>query len=227
VLFALQSGYSATRIMPIMLESINGLNNGSSRLRRLVDPKFTRLVELIEEGQLAGAIQIRIEPSKSGAESSVLVFGPSKDPELAAKGREIKSLLGIRPDLRELKVNFGGYSGRDDEIDMMTRSMLQIMLEFAAAVQVPQSDVEQGKATPGLIDTRAPAAPGGPPLRVLVTDAPSKDAFVAVQYHERWFWIADADIQSKYTFGIIMLLFSIADTGVKGVAPVVTIPANQ
>jgi hypothetical protein len=168
--------------MPIMLQSINGLNNGSSRLRRLVDPKFTHLVELIHEGQLAGAIQIRIEPSKSGAESSVLVFGPSKDPELAAKGREIKSLLGVRPDLRELKVNYGGYSERDDEIDMMTRSILQIMLEFAAVVQVPQSDVEQGKALPGLIDTRAPAAPGGPPLQVLVTDAQPKDAFVAVQY---------------------------------------------
>jgi len=50
-------------------------------------------------------------------------------------------------------VNYGGYSGRGDEIDMMTRSMLQIMLEFAATVQVPESDVVQGKATPGLIDT--------------------------------------------------------------------------
>ena len=29
-------------------------------------------------------------------------------------------------------------SGKDDEIDMMTRSMLQIMLEFAATVQVPE-----------------------------------------------------------------------------------------
>jgi hypothetical protein len=213
--------------MPIMLESINGLNNGSSRLRRLVDPKFTRLVELMQEGQLAGAIQIRIEPSKSGAESSVLIFGPSKDPELAAKGREIKSILGIKPELRELRVNYGGYSGRDDEIDMMTRSMLQIMLEFAAVIRVPVSDVEQGKATPGFSDTPAPEGPYGPPLRVVVTDTPPRDAHVAVQYENRWFWIANTDIQSKYTFGIVMLLFSIADTGVKGAAPVVTIPANQ
>jgi hypothetical protein len=50
VLFVLQSGYSAARIMPIVLESINGLNNGSSRLRRLADSKFTRLVELMQEG---------------------------------------------------------------------------------------------------------------------------------------------------------------------------------
>jgi len=62
---------------------------------------------------------------------------------------------------------------------------------------------------------------------VLATDAPPRDAHVAVQYDGRWFWIADTDIQSKYTFGIIMLLFSIADTGTRGSAPVVTIPANQ
>ena len=227
VLFMIQSGYAADRIMPIMLDSINGLNNESNRLRRPADQKFTRLVELIREGQLAGAIQIRIERPKDGAESSVLIFGPSKDPELANKGREIKSILGIKPDLRELKVNYGGYSGRDDEIDMMTRSMLQIMLEFAFTVQVPESDVVQGKATPGLVDTPGAAALNGPPLRVLVSDTQPQDAHVAVQYAGRWFWIADTDIQSKYTFGIIMLLFSIADTGVKGSTPVVTIPANQ
>jgi hypothetical protein len=34
----------------------------------------------------AGAIQIRIEQPKGGAESSVLIFGPSKDPQLAARG---------------------------------------------------------------------------------------------------------------------------------------------
>ena len=227
VLFMIQSGYAADRIMPIMLDSINGLNNESNRLRRPADQKFTRLVELIREGQLAGAIQIRIERPKDGAESSVLIFGPSKDPELANKGREIKSILGIKPDLRELKVNYGGYSGKDDEIDMMTRSMLQIMLEFAFTVQVPESDVVQGKATPGLVDTPGAAALNGPPLRVLVSDTQPQDAHVAVQYDGRWFWIADTDIQSKYTFGIIMLLFSIADTGVKGSTPVVTIPANQ
>src|SRR6516164_215961 len=227
VLFMLQSGYSADRIMPVMLDSINGLNNESNRLRRPADPNFIRLVELIREGQLVGAIQIRIERPKDGAESSVLIFGPSKEPLLAAKGREIKSILGIKPDLRELRVNYGGYSGKDDEINMMTRSMLQIMLEFAFTVQVPESDVVQGKATPGLVDTPGAGALNGPPLRVLVSDTQPQDAHVAVQYDGRWFWIADTDIQSKYTFGIIMLLFSIADTGVKGSSPVVTIPANQ
>jgi hypothetical protein len=57
--------------MPIMLDSINGLNNESNRLKRPADPKFIRLVELMREGQLAGAIQIRLERPKDGGESSV------------------------------------------------------------------------------------------------------------------------------------------------------------
>jgi hypothetical protein len=226
VLFMVQSGYSAELVMPIILNSINGLNNASNRLRRPADQKFTRLVELMREGQLAGAIQFRIERSKDGAESSIIIFEPGKDPQLTARSKEIKSILGIKPDIREFSVYFGGYSGKDNEIDMITRSMLQIMLEFAAVVQVPESDVMQGKATSGLVDTTAEGVPNGPPLRVLVTDK-KPDAYVAAQYNGKWFSIADTDIQSKYTFAVIMLLFSIADTGVRGSAPVVTIPANQ
>ena len=84
-------------------------------------------------------------------------------------------------------MNYGGYSGQDDEIDMMTRSMLQIMLEFAAIVQVPESDVVKGKAAPGLVDTQAAGALNGPPLRVLVTDTPPQDAYVVAQYDRRCF----------------------------------------
>jgi hypothetical protein len=48
-----------------------------------------------------------------------------------------------------------------------------------------------------------------------------------VSYKNRWFWIADTDIRSKYTFGFMMLLFSISETGARGAAPVVTVPASQ
>jgi len=227
VLFLLQAGYSAERNMPIMLDSVNGLINGSNRFKRAADPRFTRLVRLVSESQLADTIQIRIESPKEGSESVVLAFPPRKDPPAVARRQEIMELLGLKPNLQEFKVYYGGYAGKDDEIDMKTRSMLGIMLEFAATVQVPEADVAEGKAGPGLVSSRPEDPPSGLPIRILAGDMAPKDASVAVQYNNRWFWIADTDIQSKYTFGILMLLFSIADTGVKGAAPVVTIPANQ
>jgi hypothetical protein len=227
VMFMLQAGYAAQRVMPIMLDSINGMVNGSNRLQRPPDPRFVQLVRLVREAQEARTIEIRIERTKQGSEASAIVFPPHKDAPAIARRDQIIRLLGLRPDLQELKIEYGAYSGRNDEIDMTTRSMLEIMLEFAAAVQVPDSDISGGKAAPGAVSSQAQASWGGPPMRVLVSDTAPKDAFVAVPYGGRWYWIADNDIQSKTTFGIVMLLFSIADTGVKGAAPVVTIPANQ
>jgi hypothetical protein len=47
--------------MPIMLHSVNGLVNASSRFKRAADPRFMRLVKLVNEGQLADTVEIRIE----------------------------------------------------------------------------------------------------------------------------------------------------------------------
>lgn len=129
VLPVLQSGYDANQIMRITLSSINGLQNQSYTLGRPAEPEFVRLAQLLRDGQLEGALQIRIGQSRQGGESAVMVFGPSKDPTIAAQGREIRSLLGLRQDLHEIGVHYGAYSGRDDEIDMLTRSMPQIMQE--------------------------------------------------------------------------------------------------
>ena len=88
VLFMLQSGYSADRIMPIIPIPLTASSARSSRLRRPADPKFPRLVRLVSEGQLAGTIQSRMERPKEGLESSVIVFPPRNDPQLSARRRE-------------------------------------------------------------------------------------------------------------------------------------------
>jgi len=228
VLFLLQSGYPAELVMRVAVDAINGVNNQSRRaMKRAADPQFARLVELMRDVQLAGALEVRIEHPKDGSETSVIIFGPSKNPEIAAESKEIRTILGLEQNVRELNVYYGGYSGKKNEIDLMTRSMLQIMLELAAIVQVPESDVAHGKAAPGLVDTQAVGTQDGLIVKILSGDAAPKDAYVAVEYNGRWFWIAGTDIQSKYTFGFVMLLFSISDTGIKGAAPTVTVPANQ
>jgi len=93
----------------------------------------------------------------------------------------------------------------------MTRSMLEVMLELAAAVRVPQSDITDGKATPGL----AGGSSGTPAVNILCGNTAPAGASIAVKYNGRWFWIADTDIQSKTVFGTVML-FSISDIGSRG-----------
>jgi hypothetical protein len=227
VLFLLQSGYSARISLSMTLDAINGVNNESRRaMKREVDPRFARLVELMQELQLAGGVESRIERPKEGGESALIVFGTSQDPEIAAKSAEVHRILGLKPGIREIRVRYGGFSGRDDEIDLMTRSMLQVMLELAATVQIPEGEVAEGRAFPGLVDASTPGAAERPAVTILSGDSAPKDACVAVEYRGRWFWIPDTDIQSKATFGFVMLLFSISGTGAKSAAPVVTVPAQ-
>jgi hypothetical protein len=226
VLFLIQSGYSARLTMPLVLDSINGVNNESRRgMSRPTDPRFTRLVELLAELQLSGSVETRIE-RKDGGETALIVFGPSRDPEIAAKRAEIRGILALKEGISEIRVSYGGYSGKGDEIDLMTRSMLQIMLELAATVQVPETDVAARRAAPGQVNTQPAGAPGSAPVTILSGESAPPDAFVAVEYRGRWFWIPDTDIQSKYSFTFVMMLFSISGTGVKGAAPVVTVPAQ-
>jgi hypothetical protein len=221
VMFLLQAGYSADRVMAVMVDSINELNNRSTRLNRAADPEYERLVQLLREGQLAGSIQFRIERPKDGPESALILFGSTKDSEMIAKAQEVRRLLRLNPNAQKINVFYGAYAGKGDEIDMATRSMLQIMLECAAFVQVPEDDLARGKAP------RSRAGPDDPHwMNIMSGVERPADAHVAVQYNGRWFWIPDDDLRSKAMFGVVILLFSIADTGVKGAAPIVTVPAQ-
>ena len=145
-------------------------------------PALSQLVKVVSEAQRADTIEIRIERPKQGAESSVVVFPPRKEPAAVARRAEITKLLGLRPDLHEVRIEYGAFSGRNDEIDMKTRSMLEIMLEFAAAVQIPEADVAEGRQRPARsVPSRRPPW-SGPPMRVLVADDAPKNAHVAVPY---------------------------------------------
>jgi hypothetical protein len=227
VLFVLQAGYPADVIIPIALDSINGIHNASRRvMRHAADPRFNRLVQLLRSLQLAEAVEVRIEHSKDGSQTSLITFTSNQDPQAKAESAEVRSLLGLRPDSQRLAVYYGGYSGKPDEISMVTRSMLQVMLELAAGIQVPQSDVSEHKVNPGLVEGQAPAPQTTPAVDIQSGTTEPTDTSVAVQYAGQWFWISDTDIRSKDVFGAVMLLFSISDIGFKGNGPIVTVPAN-
>ena len=123
-------------------------------------------------------------------------------------------------------VRYGGWSGRGDEIAIMTRSMLQVMLELGILAQVPESDIAGGKATPGAGSIPSSTIERPPLLNIMSGEAPPPEVYVAIEYKGRWFWIADSDIRSKSIFTSVMLLFSISDVGVRSAPPVVTVPAN-
>jgi len=47
-----------------------------------------------------------------------------------------------------------------------------------------------------------------------------------VKYRNSWFWIDDNDLASKHVFSLIMMLFTMVDSGPKENQPVLTIPTR-
>lgn len=229
VLFLLQSGYPATIVMPLAVDSINGVANEARRpgMTRPGDPGFARLTQLLYELQVANALQIRVERAKDNSEVTVIGFPPvNLSPDVAANIAEMRRILHLTGSGRSHQVRYGGWSGRSDEIAMTTRSMLQVMVELGVLARVPESDIADGRAT-GTAGNAAAADGGKPPLLSIMSGAtPPTDAYAAINYKGRWFWIPDTDIRSKTIFSGVMLLFAISDVGVRSPAPVVTVPAN-
>ena len=67
-----------------------------------------------------------------------------------------------------------------------------------------------------------------PRVASIVEPAPHHAAqcAVSVKYRNSWFWIDDGDLESKQVFSLIMMLFTMVDTGPRENQPVLTIPAH-
>ena len=228
---AIQSGWPADVLLRQGAGSINGLKNeeGSLRGRSAPDPEFLRVVELMRAVQVSGALSFRVVRAKGGENASLLMFRRDHvDPESAEQMRELGTLLGLDPGLKEYRLVYGSVAENGKEIAVLTRSLLHVMSAMSLRAEVPQSHVAAGRAAPGL-GPAAPSAPAGAPPRgpiIRCTAHKPADAYVAVHYRGHWFWIDDRDILAKRDFAFIMLLFTMADTGAERGAPLITIPAQ-
>jgi hypothetical protein len=108
---------------------------------------------------------------------------------------------------------------------MLTRSVMQVMMDLASYIDVPESDLAEGRAyRPQRGPEQEKLFP--PILRVRNGDKAPEDAYAAVRYRGRWFWVDDRDHQSKAMFTSVLFLFSLTETGQAQAGPVVTIPAR-
>jgi hypothetical protein len=107
---------------------------------------------------------------------------------------------------------------------MLSRSMLEIMLQLGYGVDLPAEHARDGRALPGR--WQAGDAEAKPLVRIHSGAEAPTDAYTAAPYKSHWYWIEDTDIASKRTFTFLMILFSLAETGPSTAAPVVTVPSR-
>ena len=222
----IQAGHQADFIMRGTVRTINGVHNASASPGRArdEDPTFERVIEAFRHVQQAGALGVRIE--KRGTEEVTLMFFDDKAGKRS--GEEIRFLreaLGLDPEVRELLLTFGSIQRNPGELSVLSRSVLEILVELSAGVDVPEQHVREQRARP-LPRSRERGDRSQPLAHIRSGTERPADAFAAVRYRDYWFWIDDRDIHSKRAFTFLMMFSSIAETGIAPQAPIITIPAN-
>jgi len=225
ILFLLQSGYPADLVLRICVNAVNGLENayGGSGNPRAGSPKFRELMTAMQESQAEGGMGFRVKATKDKQVVVMFIRPPAES--AAASSHKVRELLGLDPDAREFSVESGSVADNDREIAILTRSIMQVMTDLASTIEVPADDivegavfspqrsVEQERMFPALLTVRHGASP-------------PDNAYVAIPYRKRWFWVDDREQRSKQILTFLMLMFSLTEGAPSQSAPVVTIPAR-
>jgi hypothetical protein len=223
----IQAGHQADYIFQAAVRAINDVYNYSTappRARR-EDPTFRFVINAFRRIQQAGALGMRIE-KRGGTEVTLIFFRENASEEVAKDIRLLKEALGLGSDRKEIRLDFGALRHGDDEIALLTRSMMEMLVELSAGIDVPRQHLVEARAR-AVPESVALAAPSeGPLARIHSSSEPPSDAYVAVRYRNYWFWIDDRDLDSKRAFTFLRIFSSIAETGAVPQVPIITIPAN-
>jgi len=226
ILFLVQSGYPADFVLRVCVNSINDLQNsyGGSGRPKAGDPKFRELIAAIRESQDTGGMGMMVK-TITDKQAMVIFLRPSTDEAIASPVRKFRELLGLDESAREFNISYGTLPENNREIAILSRSILQVMVDIASHIDVPELDLSEGSVY-GL--QRTPEQERMFPRLLAVRCGPSApaNAYVSVNYRNQWFWIEDRDRQSKQMLNFLMFLFSLTDTGTAQAAPIVTIPAR-
>lgn len=222
-----QAGYPVDRVLQLTARAANGVYNRSVSPTRIraADPHFYELLEALRRIQRSESLGVRVDP-RMNDESVLIMITRNVPDDVENDRRTVRKILGLRPDTGELTLTFGMVSRSDTEIALLTRSMSEIFTELAATVEAPPTHVQEGRANPMPAVPEHPSPWDDPLVRIHSSAQRPTDAYTAVHYRDYWFWIDDRDMKSKSEFLFILVLFSLAETGVPQQAPVITVPAN-
>ena len=218
----LQGGWPATLVFRTVVGSVNGLRNASAGAAS--DPGFDELIEALSRIQRVGDIGIRVEARKAGGGVVAVIRRAEPGTPVGEDGRRVRELLGLANDISEVEITYGLIPRNRSEVAVLSRSMMEILLQLGFGIDLPAEHASGVRALPG--QWQAGEGKARPLVRIHSGAQEPADAYAAVPYKGFWYWIDDTDVPSKRIFTFLMILFSLAETGQTTAAPVVTVPSR-
>lgn len=223
----IQAGWRVDFLFRICVTAINGKFNGSARqiFSRIADPEYIQVIDVLHRIQQAGGLGMRVI-KKEGEKRSVAFFRRHLDENMERDVLLVLDLLDLDTKADEFNLVYGSIQKDDKEIAILTRSMLDIMAELAAHVDIPNHHIVENRASRGAFDVTDTIEEKRSRVKINSSEDEPEDAFVAVKYRDYWFYIDDTDFRSKRMFSFLLFLFTLAESGTPGKAPVLTIPTG-
>ena len=228
VLSLIQSGWAADAVMQMMVSSINGVQNrfGAGARARGADPEFRQISAALRRIQASGAVGMRVDKTREQEWAVLTLHRKTLTPEIQEDIRTLRNLLGIRLDAKDIRAVYGSAPQNDEELAMVTRSFLEILMDTAGAIEVPDAHVGEGSVPRTAVFETDAAVGYRPMIRIQSGREKPENAFVSIPYGDHWYWIENRDYRSKQVFSFLMIIFSLTDTGPAKGQPIVTIPAG-
>jgi len=201
VLSLIQAGYPIDLVLRICVHTVNGIRNhyGGAARARPADPEFYPLLERLRRIQDSGAIGLRVQKTNE-MEGVMMSFRGKVDPEVQEDILWVRKTLGLDPSASDIRIAYGSVAKDDKELALLTRSMLEILIDLASYIEVPAVDVEEKRVVPTMPEEMVQGVPVPQLIRIHSSTNKPGDAFIAVPYRNHWFWIDDRDFRSKALF---------------------------
>lgn len=221
------AGYPADLMLQITTRALNGVYNRSSATldTRTADPEFYPLLDALRRIQLSGAISLRVE-KHGNDESGIIVFAGRSTPAIQQDIEFVRRTLRLTAEDGNVLLAYGALQRSGNELAVLSRSMIEILQEFGARIEVPSDHINNGRTLANAQLGDGDQLRDRPVIRILAGAKAADDAFAAVRYRDSWYWIDDGDFSSKRAFTFLLLFFSLLETGVQQQAPLLTLPVQ-
>lgn len=236
-----QSGWGTDRLLLVAVQRINDIFNcptatGPTPALKPNYEIFYDLAERLTRLHLAGLTGLNWEMRETEKEP------PGRNPifwvhdavdsasPLAADVAAVRRLMELEPGRDEFCLTAFPFKRQPGEVGMRCRSLLGVLCFLSNGVEVPPIHLQCGVAT----ITRDEHGQSfdwtkvtGKVLAIHSQQTRPSNASVAVKHRGWWFYIRDDDQNSKATFSMLNLLFSLQSASAKGKSPVLTLPVGR
>lgn len=231
LLLLYHSGWSIDRIFKVFLQHLGPLPNAPRASGPTPDTEplyrdFFGACELLRK--LWSASMLDLAYSEYAGQPVIMVrINPS-----VADSREVAELarlLGLPGPTTTVLLSDAARPGDPNVVPIVPRSLLAGMYYTSQGVEPPVADARAGRVTTtrsrdgGTFDWRTIT---GKLLRVRHSSRRPHGVYISVRYRDVWWYIDDADLDSKSTFSLLSQTLELQSSDIKQNTPVLTLPIS-